>query len=140
MLYLVAVMVCGRQLSWYRPIVDQSVNSLHCTEPLINKYTTGALYTFLYLYCLTVCRVTCVVCTESSSTQVVDEHFARSLGSEYMRLLKHPAAPSSAPPPSSSLDTTPLNVAVSCPAGHVSVSGKPACDQPSASKNIRRDH
>jgi len=64
---------------------------------------------------------------ESSSTQVVDEHFERSLGSEYMRLLKHPAAPSSAPPPSSNLDTTPLSVAGSYPAGHISVNGKLAC-------------
>ena len=61
---------------------------------------------------------------ESSSTQVVDEHFARSLGSEYMRLLKHPAAPSSAPPPaSSSLDTSPLSASAIRPGGHISVSG-----------------
>lgn len=62
----------------------------------------------------------CVVCTESSSTRVVDEHFERSLGSEYLTLLKHPAAPSSAPPPSSGLDSTTVTVH---PAPHSSVSG-----------------
>lgn len=62
----------------------------------------------------------CVVCTESSSTRVVDEHFERSLGSEYLTLLKHPAAPSSAPPPSSSLDSTTVTAH---PAPHSSVLG-----------------
>jgi len=66
----------------------------------------------------------CLSGVESSSTRVVDEHFARSLGSEYMTLLKHPAAPSSAPPSSSSLDTLPLTTTGNHPAGHISVSGK----------------
>ena len=75
-----------------------------------------------------VCLCVCVnvVCTESSSTQVVDEHFARSLGSDYLRLLKHPAAPSSAPPPNSSLDVAPDSGADSRPAGHVSASSNGA--------------
>ena len=73
----------------------------------------------------------CMLTVESSSTRVVDEHFKRSLGSEeYMRLLKHPAAPSSAPPPSLTLDASPLSATGSRPAaaaaaaGPVSVSGK----------------
>ena len=61
---------------------------------------------------------------DSSSTQVVEEHFARSLGSEYMRLMKHPAAPSSAPPSSSSLDSMTANVADSRPSeAHISIAG-----------------
>lgn len=71
-----------------------------------------------------------ILTSESSSTRVVDEHFERSLGSEYAKLLKHPAAPSSAPPASSSFDTSPLSATGNHPAasGHISGSVLGAVD------------